>query len=196
MRPSTTLALLLGAALSLSTLGCRDTSPSGPDPALDIRSGSSDHGEGTPAAGAGGAGADSSSTGDGPENTTGTADGPTRPDTAAQSPPPRPASFALQGLARGAVSRSDTTVTVALGGVTANLYRVKTADGSPVEPEVLAGTTVADGNGEFAFRDVASAYYRLEVKAPSGSGYADASLTIVPPWSSTIGVYVVLPRKN
>jgi hypothetical protein len=195
MRPSTTLALLL-VALSTSTLGCRDAAPSGPERALDNRSGSGDGSDASAGASGSGASSDSSSAPEQPGSTTGTPDGPTQPDTAVQSPPPRPASFTLAGFARGAASTSDTTQTVPLGGVTANLYRIKTADGSPVQPEVLAGSVVVDANGAFTFRDVASAHYRLEVKAPPGGPYVDGSVTIVPPWSSAIAVYVVLPRKG
>lgn len=196
MRPSITMALLLAATLGVSALGCRDAAPSGPERALDNQTGSGDGSDGSAATGGNGSSSDSSSAPEQPGSTTGTADGPTQPDTAVQSPPPRPASFMVTGFARGAVSTSDTTQTVPLGGVTANLYRVKMADGSPVEPEVLVGSRIADASGEFTFRDVASAYYRLEVKAPAGGAYADGSLTIVPPWSSAIAVYVVLPRKS
>jgi hypothetical protein len=117
------------------------------------------------------------------------------PDTAISPPPPLPASFTLNGVVLAAEDRSDTTRTVPLSGAAASLYRVKAADGTTV-PEILVGTAVADANGEFAFRDLASAYYRLDVQPPAGRLYVDASRAIAPPWSSEITVHVLLLRKT
>jgi hypothetical protein len=73
---------------------------------------------------------------------------------------------------------------------------VRAADGTPVQPEVLVGSAVADGLSEVTFAGLASAYYRLDVKAPAGGSYLDASVTVVPPSAASIAVYVLLRRKD
>jgi hypothetical protein len=117
------------------------------------------------------------------------------PRTALTPPPPLAASFTLHGFALGVESGTDTTRTVRLPGVTATLYRVRAADGSASD-EALVGSAVADGNGEFTFRGLVSAYYRVDVKAPAGGPYVDTSRSIDPPWSTEVRVSVVLPRKD
>jgi hypothetical protein len=185
MRPSTIPGLILGVALIGSPLGCRDSTPAAPQPALDIRD---------PSDGAGGAEGDSTST---PPASQPAEPTPAPPDTAPSSaPPPLPASFTLRGVVLGAVSTSDTTRAERLPGVVATLYRIKDADGTPVQPELLAGSAVTDAGGEFVFRDLAPGHYRLDLKAAAGTPYADASRTIAPPWSSEIAVHVVLLRKR
>jgi hypothetical protein len=191
MRPSIALGLFLGVALTVTSaaIGCRDSSPAAPQQALDNRE-----------AAAGGAG----STGDGGGSDSSGAPQPTSPtapatpgpgqDTAL-APPTFAASFTLNGVVLGAEAGADTTRTIPLAGVTARIYRVRAADGGAA-PETLIGTTASDANGRFVFRDLASAYYRLDVEAPAGGPYADASRPIAPPWSSEIGVHVVLLRKS
>jgi hypothetical protein len=185
MRPSITLGLFV-AALGVATLGCRDSAPAAPHQALDIRdpSGSDDGGNGN----------DSGSTTQ-PTSPTAPAQPGPGPDTAVTPPPPLPAAFSLTGVALGVEAGTDTTRTIRLSGVTARLYRVKAADGGATA-ETLVGTAVADASGEFVFRDIASAYYRLDVVAPAGGPYQDGSVAIAPPWSTDIRAHVVLHRKS
>jgi hypothetical protein len=193
MRPSRTLALFLGAALTLATAtgGCRDSTAAAPQEALDNWAGTNGD-EGS--AGGNGGNSDSSST-EQPPNTHTPADPAPAPDTVASPPPAPPASFTLTGVALGAESGIDTVRTVPLAGVTARIYRVQAADGSSVA-ESLVGTATTDANGRFAFRDLASAFYRLDVVAPAAGPYVDASRLIAPPWSTAIVVHIVLPRKG
>jgi hypothetical protein len=111
------------------------------------------------------------------------------------APPPLPTTFSLTGVALGVELGADTTRTVRLSGVTARLYRIKSADGTPVT-ETLVATDVADANGEFMFSSLASAYYRIDVAAPGGGPYVDGSVSLAPPSATEIRVHVVLHRKS
>ena len=185
MRPSITVGLFV-VALGVATTACRDAAPAAPQQALDIRDPSGS--DGAPS------GDDSSSTSE-PTSPTAPVDPAPGPDTAMSPPPALPASFTLNGVAAGVLSGTDTTQTVRVPGVTARLYRVRAADGSAVV-ETLAGSAIADANGEFVFADVASAYYRIDVTAPDGGPYVDGSVSIPPPWATQIRVHVVLHRKR
>lgn len=185
MRPSITLGLFV-VALGAATFGCRDSAPAAPQQVLDNRDPSSGEGSGS--------GNDSGSTA-GPTAPTAPAEPAPGADTAIAPTPPLPATFSLTGVALGLEPGSDTTRTVRVPGVTARLYRVKAADGAAVA-ETLVGSAVADANGEFAFNGVASAYYRLDVTAPTGGPYVDGSISIAPPWSAQIRVHVLLHRKS
>ena len=189
MRPSITLALFLGAALTVTsaTVGCHDSNATAPQQTLDNRDGTSD-GEGNSG------GSDSGSTPQ-PGPTTEPADPAPGSDTAITSPPVLPASYTLTGIVHVVLPGSDTTRTVPVAGATVRIYRVKAADGSAV-PEVHVGTATSDALGDVVFRDLSSAYYRLDVKAPAGGPYGDASRTIAPSLSSQIAVLLLLPRKS
>jgi hypothetical protein len=187
MKPSIRLALLV-AVLSVATFGCRDAATAAPQPALDNQRGTEAGEEGS------GSSNDSSYTPP-PSVPTAPVDPAPGPDTAITPSPPRPAAFTINGVALGAESRTDTTRTVRVGGVTARLYRVKASDGSEV-PETLVATTVADANGGFVFRDVATGYYRVDVAAPTGGPYVDGSTWIAPPWSTEVYISVLLHRKS
>lgn len=198
MRPSITLGLILGIALSASTLACHDSLPAAPQQVLDNHTGSS--GDGNGEGGNGEDGNDSTSTTPDPPNK----HEPVDPDSVVQTPPPAPipGTFALYATVFGAEAATDTTRTVRLPGVSLSLYRVRNADGSAVQPEVLVGTGVTDTQGDFMFRDLASAYYRLDIKAPPGGPYLDASRSIAPPSVGGPGkdvvfmMPVVLQRKS
>ena len=185
MRPSIIVGLFV-ASLGVAAAACRESATAAPQKALDIRD---------PSAADDGGGNDDSSSTSQPSSPTAPVDPGPSPDTAITPPPPLPASFTLTGVAVGVVSGSDTTRTVRIPGVTARLYRVKAADGTPAN-ETLVGTAVADANGEIAFADVPSAHYRLDVTAPAGGPYVDGSVSIAPPWSTHIRVNVVLQRKS
>ncbi|MFN2566352.1 MAG: hypothetical protein ABR499_15250 [Gemmatimonadaceae bacterium] len=187
MRPSITLGLILCIALSASTLACHDSLPAAPEQALDNHTGSSG------GDGGGEEGSDSTSTTPDPPNRHEPVEPASPPDSVVQTPPPPvPGTFALYATVFGAEAATDTTRTVRLPGVTVSLYRVRNGDGSAVQPEVLVGTGVTDARGDFIFHDLASAYYRLDVKAPPGGPYLDASRSITPPSVGGPGMDVVL----
>jgi hypothetical protein len=192
MRPSTILLpLLLGATLGATLLACREATAVAPVPSLESET-ESDGGTSE-----GGSGRDSSSTPSEPgQHAPADPASPTGADTVVSDPRPPAAIFTLVGIIRGAATAADTTRTVTLPGVTANLYRVGSADGTPIEPAVLVGTAVADRLSEVTFHDLASAHYRLDVKGPAGGPYADASVTIAPPTARSIAIYVLLRRKG
>ena len=188
MRPSITVGLFLCVALGATATACRDSAPAQPQ-AFDNHQAKT--------GGESGSSDDSSAT-EQPTPPTAPAQPGPGPDTAIGPPAPtatRPAAFTIDGVALGVEQGADTTQTVGVGGVTVRLYRVKAADGSPVT-ETLVGTTIADANGEFVFRDVASAHYRLDVQTPAASPYPDGSVSIVPPWSAQIRIAVVLRRTR
>jgi hypothetical protein len=185
MRPSITLAVLV-ASLGAATVACRDSAAVGPPKVLDIRE---------PSGTDGAASEDDSSSTSEPTSPTAPVDPAPGADTAISPPPPRPESFTLTGVAVGVEVGTDTTRTVPLPGVTARLYRVKTADGSAIT-ETLVASATANQDGVFLFADLASAYYRLDVTAQPGGAYVDGSVSIAPPWSAQIRVHVVLHRKH
>jgi hypothetical protein len=193
MRPSITLALLLGATVGATAVACRDATGVAPLPTLDNESGSGGgsgtNGDGTPS--------DSSSTPSGPgQSAPADPAPPSGADTAVNHPPPPVGVFTLHGIIRGEAPGGDSTRTVTLPGVTASLYRVKSADGTPIEPAVLVGSQVADQLSEVTFPDLPSAHYRIEVKAPAGGPYTDVSVTITPPTARSIAIYLLLRRKG
>ena len=191
MRSSTNLTLLLAATLGATALACRETAAVAPLPSLDTKTDADGRqgGESSPPdSGSGPAGPD--------QHAPATPAPPTGGDTAVADPRPPAAIFTLHGIIRGREAGPDTTRSVRLPGVTANLYRVKSSDGTPIEPEVLVATAVADQLSEVTFADLVSAHYRLEVKAPPGGPFLDGSVTIAPPSARSIAVLVLLRRKG
>jgi hypothetical protein len=184
MRPSIIVGLFCCVVVGTTAIGCRDGAPAEPQ-AFDNREAKS--------GGAGGSDDDSSSTPEPSPSTAPVEPGP-GPDTAVAPLPPAPASFTIDGVALGVEPGSDTTRTVRVAGVAARLYRVRAADGSTIA-ETLVASATADANGQFVFRDVSSAHYRLNVQAPAGGPYADGSVSISPPWSTPIRVAVMLHRR-
>lgn len=191
MRPSTSLlTAFLCATLGATVLACREAPAVAPLPSLDTEA-EADGGTN------GGSESDSSSTPTGPgQHAPADPAPPAGADTAVTDPRPLAPSFTLVGIIRGVAAGSDTTRTVPLPGVTASLYRVKLADGTPIEPAVLVGTAVADRLSEVTFSNVVSAHYRIDVKGPAGGPFADASVTVAPPKASSIAIYVLLRRKG
>ena len=56
-------------------------------------------------------------------------------------------------------------------------------------------TTTTDEHGAYRLENLAPAYYRIDVTAPAGSPYANATSGIGPARESEIKVYISLARK-
>lgn len=84
-------------------------------------------------------------------------------------------------------------------GANVSVYRElrdSTAGGPTVVNDTYIGRAVTDTNGMVELRDVAAAYYRVDIQPPTGSRYAPASIgTVSFPGEATASVLVnLIPR--
>jgi len=112
-----------------------------------------------------------------------------------QSPPPVVSSFALSGLITGHDAGPDTTKVSPVPNATVTLVEVAGVNGDTLSPSVAVTSTTTDGNGKFRLENLAPAYYRIDIGAPEGSPYADATWGVGPARSTEVSIDVALRRK-
>lgn len=113
-------------------------------------------------------------------------------------PPPTPpvvASFALSGIISGHEPGTDTTKVSAVPNATITLVKVAGVEGDTLVPSVTTASTTTDAQGAFRLGNLAAAYYRIDVTAPAGSPFQNATAGIGPARESEVKVYVSLMRK-
>lgn len=119
--------------------------------------------------------------------------------TGPQTPPPPPApivsSFNLSGIVNGHEAGADTMQTFPVPGATITLVKVATVDGDTLQPSITTATAVTDAQGAYRMENLAPAYYRIDVVAPAGSPYENATSGIGPARATELKVYVSLARR-
>ncbi|GLC24015.1 Ig-like domain-containing protein [Roseisolibacter agri] len=128
-----------------------------------------------------------------------------RTDTLPPAPPPAPvARFTLTTIALGpgappAAGTRDTAVSVRLPGAQVELFRYeRTASTQPADSlgtRVLVGTATTDAQGEARFADLPSAFYRVRITPPAGSGLTPAFTEFGPPRIAEYRIGLFLPRQ-
>lgn len=111
------------------------------------------------------------------------------------SPAPVVASFNLSGAVFGHEAGTDTMHTVPVAGATITLVKVGSVNGDTLNPSVTTATAITDAQGAYRIENLAPAYYRIDVTAPAGSPYENATSGIGPARETEIKVFVSLLRK-
>jgi hypothetical protein len=119
----------------------------------------------------------------------------TGPQNPPQPPPPVVASFNLSGAIFGREPGADTMKTVAVPGAMITLVKVGEVDGDTLNPSITTATTRTDAQGAYRIENLAPAYYRIDITAPTGSPYENATTGIGPARETEIRVFVSLQRK-
>ena len=135
----------------------------------------------------------SSSSGGSHGNDTTVSGGPENP------PPPLPpivASFNLSGTISGHQPGVDTMQTAPVAGATITLVRVADVNGDTLNPSITTASATTDAQGAYRIENLAPAYYVIQVGAPAGSPYEDATSAIPPARETEIKVFVSLARKQ
>lgn len=109
-------------------------------------------------------------------------------------PPPIVSSFNLSGAIAGRVSGADTMQTVPVAGATVTLVKIAGVDGDTLKPSITTASTTTDAQGAYRIENLAPAYYRIDVGAPAGSPYVNATSGIGPARETEIKVFVTLGR--
>jgi len=118
--------------------------------------------------------------------------GPSRPPT---PPPDIVPSFALSGVISGHEPGTDTTRIVPLANATVTLVKVGDVTGDTLMPSVTVASTTTDAQGAYRLANLAPAYYRVDVSAPTGSPYLDAVGGIGPARETEVTLSIALARK-
>lgn len=118
----------------------------------------------------------------------------TGPQNPPSPPPPVVASFNLSGVISGHEPGADTMNVAPVAGATITLVKVATVDGDTLKPSVTTATTVSDAQGAYRLESLAPAYYRIDVTAPAGSPYENATSAIGPARQTEVKVFVSLSR--
>jgi hypothetical protein len=117
--------------------------------------------------------------------------GPRKP----QPPPPVVPSFALSGVVSAHQTGTDTTLVVPVPNAKLTLVRVADVTGDTLVPSVTVTSTTTDAQGAYRLENLTPAYYRVDVTAPVGSAYADATSGIGPARETEVKLFISLARK-
>jgi protocatechuate 3,4-dioxygenase beta subunit len=85
--------------------------------------------------------------------------------------------------------------TVRVSGATITLVKVAGVNGDTLNPSITTATTTTDAQGAYRIDNLAPAYYRIDVVAPAGSPYENATSGIGPARETEVKVFVSLLRK-
>jgi hypothetical protein len=112
-------------------------------------------------------------------------------------PPVTPpvASFTLNGTVVGHEPGLDTMKVVAVPGAGVTLVRVADVDGDTLKPSVVVTTTTTDTQGHFRLENLPAAYYRVDVRAPEDSPFADGGWGVSLPTKSEVSIVIALQRR-
>ena len=119
----------------------------------------------------------------------------TGPQNPLPPPPPIVASFNLSGAISGRVPGADTMQTTPVAGATITLVQVGSVNGDTLNPSITTATTTTDAQGAYRVEQLAPAYYRIDITAPAGSPYENATSGIGPARETEVKVFVTL-RKH
>jgi len=160
---------IFGVAALAAIVGCSSSSDTlSPGPSTDLAGGGSTH-----------------------SNDTTITNGPKTPPP----PPPVVSSFTLSGAVYGRELGPDTAAVLPVPNAQLTIVKVATVDGDTLNPSVTVATTTTDEHGAYRLDNLSPAYYRIDVTAPAGSPYANATSGIGPARESEIKVYISLARK-
>jgi hypothetical protein len=119
----------------------------------------------------------------------------TGPSTPPTPPPGIVSSFSLSGVISGHEAGADTTRVVPLPNATVTLVKVGDVTGDTLSPSVTVASTTTDAQGAYRLSELAPAYYRVDVTAPAGSPYLNATGGIGPAREVEVTLSIALPRK-
>jgi hypothetical protein len=108
--------------------------------------------------------------------------------------PPTVERFTLTGGVRTLEQGADTVHAVVVPNVVVVLYKLVPTAGDTVGAPVEVARTTSDANGDFSFGTLASATYRIVATAPDAQ-HADGVITLPPPTSEHVHVFITLPAK-
>jgi hypothetical protein len=117
--------------------------------------------------------------------------GPTKPPQV----PPVVSSFALSGTINGHEPGADTMKVVPVPNAGLTLVKVAGVNGDTLSPSVTVASTTTDAQGAYRLENLAPAYYRIDITAPAGSPYVNATSGIGPARESEVMLSVSLARK-
>lgn len=109
--------------------------------------------------------------------------------------PPVVSSFALSGVVSGRDVGTDTSRVSPVSHAAITLVKVGSVTGDTLSPSVTVGSTTTDAQGAYRFENLAPAYYRVDVVAPAGSPFANATSGIGPARQTEVTLNVTLERK-
>lgn len=118
------------------------------------------------------------------------------PQSPPPSTPPVVAAFNLSGVISGREPGVDTMHTLPVAGATVTLVEIGTVNGDTLNPSITTSTTTTDAQGAYRMENLAPAYYRIDIVAPAGSPYENATSSIGPARQTEIKVSVSLARKT
>ncbi|HKN67305.1 MAG TPA: carboxypeptidase-like regulatory domain-containing protein [Gemmatimonadaceae bacterium] len=124
-------------------------------------------------------------------------------DTAVVTGPSRPAtppsdvvsSFALSGVISGHEPGADTTRIVPLANAVVTLVKVGDVTGDTLRPSVTVATATTDAQGAYRLANLAPAYYRVDITAPTDSPYLNGVGGIGPARETEVKLSIALARK-
>jgi hypothetical protein len=102
--------------------------------------------------------------------------------------------FNMTVVVLGPLSGTDTNHVQRIAGATVTLRRTGGVSGDTLKTPESAGSALTTSNGEALFTNLAGGSYSIRVTPPSGSPFAEATTSIIPPRQTDISVGIFLQR--